>query len=125
MEEKFEVDTFEENKATYIGMEIEKIDTPDFKGVILDSNNYEDEINRIEIPHRRSKQKDDFLTEEEQSVMRSELGKLMWLARIARPDAIYDASATAQNFAKWKPDVSKGEISEDAIQEGPIKADAP
>ena len=32
MKEKFEVDTFEENKATYIGMKIEKIDTPDFKG---------------------------------------------------------------------------------------------
>ena len=50
MEEKFEVDTFEENKATYIGMEIEKIDTPDFKGVILDSNNYEGKINHVEFP---------------------------------------------------------------------------
>ena len=57
--------------------------------------------------------------------MRSELGKLMWLARIARPDAIYDASAAAQNFANWKPDVSKGEISEDEIQEEPIKVDVP
>ena len=35
--------------------------------------------------------------------MRSELGKLMWLARIARPDAIYDASAAARNFANFKP----------------------
>ena len=58
--------------------------------------------------------------------MRSELGKLMWLARIARPDAIYDASVAAQNFANWKPDVSKGEISEDEIQEEePIKVDVP
>ena len=55
--------------------------------------------------------------------MRSELGKLMWLARIARPDAIYDASAASQNFANWKPDVSKGEISEDEIQEEHIKVD--
>ena len=56
MKEKFEVDTFEENKATYLGMKIEKIDTPDFKGVILDSNNYEDKVNDVEIPHARSKQ---------------------------------------------------------------------
>ena len=41
-EGKFEEDTFEDNKASYLGMEIEKIDTPDFKGVILDWNNYED-----------------------------------------------------------------------------------
>ena len=47
---KFEVDTFEGNKAKYICMEIEKIDTPDFKGVILDPNNYEGEIKHIEIP---------------------------------------------------------------------------
>ena len=92
MKGEFEVDTFEENKATYIGMEIEKIDTPDFKGVILDSNNYEDKINHIEIPQARSKQKDDFLIDEEQSAAMSELGKLMWIARIARHGAIHDAS---------------------------------
>ena len=59
--------------------------------------------------------------------MRSELGKLMWLARIARPDAIYDASVAAQNFANWKPDVSKGGISDDEIQEEEetIKVDVP
>ena len=60
MKGKFEVDTFEENKATYIGMEIEKVDALDFKGVILDSNNYEDKINHIEIPQSRSKQKGRF-----------------------------------------------------------------
>ena len=49
-------------------------------------------------------QKSIFLTEEEQSLMRSELGKLMWLARIARPGAIYDASAAARSFANSKPE---------------------
>ena len=101
MKEKFEVDTFEENKATYLGMKIEKIDTPDFKGVILDSNNYEDKINHIEISQARSKQKGDFLTNEEQSAMRTELWKLTWLALIARPGAIYDASAAARSFFQF------------------------
>ena len=50
----------------------------------------------------------------------------MWLARIARPDAIYDASEAAQNFANCKPDVSKEEISENEIQEEePINVDVP
>ena len=31
-------------------MKIEKIDTPDFNGVILDSDNYEGKIKHIEIP---------------------------------------------------------------------------
>ena len=43
--------------------------------------------------------------------MWSELGKLMWLARIARPDAIYDAPAAAQNFPNFKPENCDGETS--------------
>ena len=62
MKGKFGVDFFGWNKAIYLGVELEKIDTPEFKGVILDSNNYEDKINRIEIPHARSKGKDFFLS---------------------------------------------------------------
>ena len=42
---------------------------------------------------------------------RSELGKLIWLARIAGPDAIYDASAAAQNFANFKPGNCEEEVS--------------
>ena len=61
MKEKFEVDAFEENKAIYLGMKIEKIDTPDFKGVILDSSNYDDKINHVEISHQRSNKRLIFL----------------------------------------------------------------
>ena len=42
--------------------------------------------------------RNDALTEE-QSILRSELGKLMRIARIGLPGAIYDASAAAQTFA--------------------------
>ena len=125
MKEKFEVDSFEENKAIYLGVKIEKVGTPEFKGVILDPNNYEDKINHVEISHARSKEKDDCLTEEEQSVMRSELGKLMWLARIARPDAIYDVSAAAQNFANFKPGNCDGEISNEENEEENDNVDVP
>ena len=40
----------------------------------------------------------EILTEAGKTILRSELGKLMRIARIARPGAIYDASAAAQTF---------------------------
>ena len=40
----------------------------------------------------------ELLAEAEQTILRSDMGKLMRIARIARPDAIYDASAAAQTF---------------------------
>ena len=106
-------------------MKLEKVNTPDFKGIILDSNNYEDKINQIEIPHTRSKEKDDFLTDEEQSVVRSELGELMWLSRIARPGAIYDASAAAQNFANFKQENCNEEITDGENEEENANEDVP
>ena len=47
---EFEVDPYEGNKSIYSGMKLEKIDAPDFKGIILDSSSYEDKISHIEIP---------------------------------------------------------------------------
>ena len=75
----------------------------DSAGVILDPNNYEGGINHIEIPHERKRHRNEAITEEDHSIFRSELGKLMWIARIGRPGAIYDASAAAQTFSvgKW------------------------
>ena len=74
----------------------------DSECVILDSDNYEGEINHIEISHARTRQRNEALTEEDQTISRSELGKLMWVARIARPGAIYDAPAAAQTFSVGK-----------------------
>ena len=95
---KSDVDSDGGNKATYSGMEIEKAIDSDFEGVVLDSDNYEGGINQIGITHERTKRRNVALTEEEQDISWSELGKLMWVARIARPGAIYDTSAAAQTF---------------------------
>ena len=43
--------------------------------------------------------------------MRSELWELTWPARIARPDAIYDAPAATENFANFKPGNCDGDVS--------------
>ena len=58
-------------------------------------------------------------------MMRSELGKLMRLARIARPGAIYDASAAARNFANFKPGNCDGDVSFEENEGGNANADKP
>ena len=94
--EKFEADSYEGNEATYLGMKTPMANDGDFEGAVLDSDKYENEINQIEIPHERTMEPGEILTEKEQTTLRSELGKLIWIALIARPGAIYDASASAQ-----------------------------
>ena len=61
--------------------------TADSEGIILDSNNFEGEINHIEIPHERKRQPDESLTEEDHSISRAELGKSMCVLRELRSRA--------------------------------------
>ena len=74
----------------------------DYDGITLDSDNYEGGINHIGISHERAKRRNGALTEAEQFILRSELRKSTWVARTARPGAIYDASAAAQTFHDGK-----------------------
>ena len=55
-------------------------------------------VNDISIVPSRAKRKGEPLTDEEQFTLRSELRELMRIARIARPGALCDASASAQTF---------------------------
>ena len=61
-------------------------------------NDYEGAIRDISILPSSSRQKGEPLTEAEQFTLRPELGKLMRIARIARPGALYDDSVSAQTF---------------------------
>ena len=93
------MDIYEENEATYVRMEISKVNNEDFDGIVVGSDKYEGEINHIEIPHVRTRTPSESLAESDQANLRPELGKLMRIARIARPGVIYDASAAAQTFS--------------------------
>ena len=66
---------------------------------ISDSNKSDDEIIHIEISHARTRTPEEPLAEAEHAILRSELGKLMRIARIARPGVIYEESAAAQTFS--------------------------
>ena len=91
MQGKIDVDRYGRNRATYLCIEIAKVRDPDCDGLILDPDNYGDKINHIEIPHVGCKWMPEALTGDDRSILRSELWKLMWVARIARPGEIYDA----------------------------------
>ena len=100
MKEKFEVDRYEEYGSTYLGMGISEINNEDSNGIVAGSNKYGDEVNPIEIPHFRTRAPNGPLAESDQANLRSELGKLIRIARIARPGVMYDALAAAQTFAE-------------------------
>ena len=69
-----------------------------FPGETLSSNNCEGEIQYITILPDSANKKGDPLTSEEQFALRSELRELMRIARIARTEALYDASVAARTF---------------------------
>ena len=76
------MDNCDGNKETYLCMEIAKVSGPDLEGFISDSINYEAKINHIEIPHGRNKRRTEAYAEGEQSILRSELRRLMWVSRL-------------------------------------------
>ena len=83
-------------------MGIFKAGKGNFAMSLLDSDKYEDKINHIGISHARTRAPREPLAEAEQAILRSELGKLMRISRIARPGAIYAALAAAQTFSGGK-----------------------
>ena len=112
MEGKFEVGRYEENRTTYLGAKIKNVGDSTFDGLVLDSDDYEDKINHTEMPHGRTRHRNGALTGEEKAISRSKLGKSMWVARIARPVAIYDASAAAQTSTEGEIIEESGESEE-------------
>ena len=83
----------------FTAMEISKKNNGDSQGISTGANRYEDKIKSIEISHARMRTPHEQLTESELSILRTELGKLTWIARMARPELIYDADAAAQVFS--------------------------
>ena len=96
-----------------------KVSDSDCAGLISDPDIYEARINQIEIPHGRTKEINEALTEAKEAISRPELGKLIRIARIARQAAIYDASFAAQTFTEWKMvDLRSRERRVSKIEEG-------
>ena len=103
MKERVDADSYGRDKATFLRKEIAKATDPDSEGLILGlPNYYEDKTNHIRMPNGRSKPITKASAEDDQALLRSGLWKLMWIARLGRPGAIYDSSAVAQTFTEFK-----------------------
>ena len=95
IEQRFWTKTFEENDANYLGMHIVRREDGT---IVVDSKNYEEQIQEIEISPTRMKEHNSLLTEDEEAKFRASLGKLMWVARLTRPDIAFEAAACAQKY---------------------------
>ena len=98
--DEFEADSSEDNDAMFTGMQIAKNRNEVPHGISMETHGYEDKIKSIEISHARTSTPHEPLTESELSILRTELGKLTSISRMARPYLIYDVAAAAQVFSK-------------------------
>ena len=110
MESEYGAEVFDGDGSIYLDMVRKKVSNEfigrcgifdgsrTFTGVTSSSNDYEGEIQCTPILPGRAKQKNEPLTEDGRFVLRSELGELMRIVRIARPGALYGASVSAQTF---------------------------
>ena len=63
----------------------------------MQTKEYENEIELVEIDCDRELLADEPLTVEEVKHFRSSLGKLMWIARLTRPDVAFESAAANRN----------------------------
>jgi len=93
--ERFQTKDFSENDVKYLGM---KIVRENDGSVTLDSQNYEDQIIPVLLTAERKCEPESALNDQEEANFRASLGKLMWIARLTRPDVAFEAAACAQKY---------------------------
>ena len=88
---EFVVGTEEENSFKYVGVNIQYNEGK----ILFDQNFYANNLEYIDLPKERARQKDSVVTEQERKMMRAKIGQLLWLGRQSRPDIIFDACELA------------------------------
>ena len=89
---------YDENGIVFTRMQIIKKRNGNPQCVSMSAKVDVDKIKSIGISHERTRTTNEPLTE--LSILRTELGKLTWVARMARPDLMYDVFDAAQIFPK-------------------------
>ena len=96
VQRRFDTKEFSEGKFCHLGMQIEQL----YDGSILtQAKGYESGIAEIGLEPERIGTPDAILDERETHEFRSSLGKLMWIARLTRPDLAFGSAAAAQKYA--------------------------
>ena len=82
-----------EKKFRYIGFQIEQL--PD--SIVLDHSDYVNNMKNVSLDPGRASQKNDFLSEKEQTLFRQLIGQLNWAVQGSRPDMAHEMIHKAQN----------------------------
>ena len=100
IQNRFKCKDFTENWAEFLGMIAGKFicNKTGKPKMTMDANDYEKNINEVELTPDRERQEYSPLTEEEEAAFRNMLGKLMWLCRLTRPDLSFESAAAAQKY---------------------------
>ena len=91
----FKISKKEKRSFGYIGLNVVQTG----KEVFVDQNNYVSSLKPVELSTERASQKDEELTIEEKSKLRSISGQLSWVISQTRPNASFD-SCRVSNYGK-------------------------
>ena len=91
----FRISAYHKGTFKYVGLNIAQ--TKD--AVMVDQHQYVEKIKELPIDPQRRKERDEPLTAEEVSSLRSASGQLLWAATQTRPDTAHDACMVA-NYGK-------------------------
>lgn len=83
---RFSAGKVEEKKFRYIGFQIEQL--PD--SIVLDHSDYVNNMKNVSLDPGRASQKNDFLSEKEQTLFRQLIGQLNWAVQGSRPDMAHE-----------------------------------
>ena len=106
---RFDTKEFKEDTFDYLGMAIVQKENCD---ITMEAKGYEREIEMVQLDCDRECSIEEPLTVQEEKEFRSSLGKLMWIARLTRPDLAFESAAAAQKYGKDQ-DPNKEYIGDD------------
>jgi hypothetical protein len=87
----FHISAYHRGSFKYVGLNVTQVKD----AIILDQHKYIAALEEVPLDATRRRMKDDGLTEEEVSSLRSASGQIHWAATQSRPDAAYDACVVA------------------------------
>ena len=87
----FHISAYHRGSFKYVGLNVTQVKD----AIILDQHKYIAALEEVPLDATRRKMKDDILTEEEVTSLRSASGQIHWAATQSRPDAAYDACVVA------------------------------
>ena len=94
----FKVGKEEDTIFQYCGINLNQVQN----SIYLNQNRYAENITRIHIDQERAREKENDLTNDEMTLLRSKIGQLLWLAHQSRPDILFDVTVLASNVTKSK-----------------------